>query len=142
MEHEPSDVDSLTKQLNLLGKNLECSTFCIITGTEFSGKTALLDAHLSRSKVTKFIRLYVTKSLDLKTLVGTYVCSERLGEFEWKDGPLAAAYKQGYLLILENLESAKDEFYQMINNSIEGALEIRGSKKSPKHPNFKIIGTW
>lgn len=102
----------------------------------------MLDAHIKKWDLTKFIRLYVTKSLDLKTLVGTYVCSERLGEFEWRDGPLAAAYKQGYLLILENLESAKDEFYQMINNAIEGSLEIRGSKKSPQHPNFKVIGTW
>ena len=70
-----------------------------------------MDRFLSNQSHTKFIRLYITKSLDLKTLVGTYVCSEKLGEFEWKDGPLAAAYKQGYLLILENLECAKDEFY-------------------------------
>lgn len=142
MAQEPSQPEALVDTLDLLSQSLESSTFCIITGKEFSGKTTLLDQYLSKFKKTKFIRLYITKSLDLKTLVGTYVCSEKLGEFEWKDGPLAAAYKQGYLLILENLEGAKDEFYQMINNSLEGALEIRGCKNSPKHPSFKIVGTW
>ena len=116
--------------------------FCIITGQEFTGKTSLVDNYISSKNLKKFIRLYVTKSLDLKTLIGNYVCSEKLGEFEWRDGPLAAAYKQGYLLILENLDSAKDEFYQMINSAIEGTLDIRGGEKVSKHPNFKILGTW
>jgi midasin (ATPase involved in ribosome maturation) len=116
--------------------------FCIITGKEFTGKTSLVDKYLKAKDLKKYIRLYVTKSLDLKSLIGNYVCSENLGEFEWRDGPLAAAYKQGYLLILENLDSAKDEFYQMINSSIEGSLDIKGSANTGKHPNFKILGTW
>lgn len=66
---------------------------CIITGEEFTGKTAMVDNFLQKKGLKKFIRLYVTKSLDLKSLIGNYVCSEKLGEFEWRDGPLAAAYK-------------------------------------------------
>ena len=117
-----------------LDQKVERSVFCIITGKEFTGKTSLVDNYLNSKGVKKYIRLYVTKSLDLKTLIGNYVCSEKLGEFEWRDGPLAAAYKQGYLLILENLNSAKDEFYQMINSAIEGTLEIKGGARVTKHP--------
>lgn len=30
------------------------------------------------------ITIFLDSSVDLKSLIGSYICSERIGEFEWK----------------------------------------------------------
>ena len=32
--------------------------------------------------------LFIDNTTDLKSLIGSYVCGEKIGEFEWRDGPL------------------------------------------------------
>lgn len=84
----------------------------------------------------------MTNTLDLKSLIGTYVCSERIGEFEWRDGPLSSAYKNGYFLVLENLQEGKEELRELIASVLEGTMKIRELSEVPRHAGFKVIASW
>ena len=49
----------------------------------------------------------------MKSLIGCYVCTDRIGQFEWSNGPLTQALQQGKIIILENFQEANDE---VLNN--------------------------
>ena len=114
----------------------------LISGPEFSGKTRLLEQLIASRPERNTIRLYLTNTLDLKSLIGTYVCSERIGEFEWRDGPLSVAFKTGSLLVFENLQEAKEELFELLASVIEERISIRELGGVPRHINFKVVGTW
>lgn len=135
------EIESQSK-VELLSASIKKFDFTILTGQEDQGKTHIVQEYIETQKIKKFIRVYITKNLDLKTFIGNYICSEKIGEFEWKDGPISAAYKQGYLLILENLQEAKEELFEMLFSAIEGRLQAKDNDDFFKNPDFKVLGTW
>ena len=74
----------------------------IISGLPQSGKSTLIeDIIISDSR--KHIRIYITEQLDTKSLLGNYICGEKVGDFEWREGPLTSIVSKGGILVLENL---------------------------------------
>ena len=45
-------------------------------------------------------------SSDMRFLLGSYVCGEQPGSFEWRDGPLTHAVRTGQWLLLEDIDAA------------------------------------
>jgi midasin (ATPase involved in ribosome maturation) len=41
--------------------------------------------------------------------LGCYTCSEKIGEFEWKSGPLFQAITEGCVLVIKNMQEASEE---------------------------------
>ena len=80
----------------------------ILTGLPQCGKSTLCQKVISEEN-RKFVRIYVTEQLETKSLLGNYICGEKIGEFEWKEGPLSSIVKKGGILVLENLQEAKEE---------------------------------
>lgn len=55
------------------------------------------------------ISLFIDSTTDLKSLIGSYICTENIGQFEWRNGPLIKCMEEGMWLILENLSEASEE---------------------------------
>lgn len=53
--------------------------------------------------------LFIDASTDLKSLLGSYICGEQLGKFEWVDGPLVQSMQRGLWLVFKNFQEANEE---------------------------------
>jgi midasin len=62
--------------------------FVILDGPLQSGKSTIVEQLEQQS-----IRIYIDNQTDLKSLIGCYICTEKIGLFEWADGPLTQALK-------------------------------------------------
>lgn len=96
-------------------------TFIVIDGPAGSGKTTVVNEILRRTKETS-ISLFVDATTDLKSLLGSYVCTENIGQFSWKNGPLIKAMEEGMWLVLENLSEASEEV-------LDGLLQCAHQRK-------------
>ena len=143
------------------------NNFQVITGPECSGKSYYLKRlfNLTQSQSTspqslenslfehqlpnvlsnKFsrniIRIYLDENIDIKGLMGNYICTEKIGEFKWVDGPITYAYKYGLTLILENQNLANDDLINLFYEMSQGKFYLQG-KFFSKGKGFNIIATW
>jgi len=102
------------------------TNFLVVYGPESCGKTYFINnvlkgkmcgsllANLPKTLSEKIlnkkvVRVYLDENTDIKSLMGNYICSEKVGEFKWVDGPITYAYLNGYILLLENLNLATDD---------------------------------
>lgn len=59
-------------------------------------------------------------SLDPRTLLGSYVSSQKnRGSFEWKDGVLVRALREGKWIILKDIDKASNDVLSLINPLLE-----------------------
>ncbi len=82
----------------------------------------------------------------LKSLEDEWIRYKSL--FEWQDGPLVAAMKQGDMFLLDEINLADDAVIERLNSVLESGREItlveKGglvSEKIVAHPNFKFFAT-
>ena len=87
------------------------------------------------------LKVYIDSTVDIKSLIGSYVCSEKIGVFEWRNGPLIKAMTTGSILILENFQEANEEIiFSLIKISEKRNLDISTQGVTIKAKNgFKII---
>ena len=113
-------------------KAMHTANFVTINGEIGSGKSTSLEfIALQSAKVHKLIRVYVDESTDLSSLIGNYTCSEKIGEFEWKNGPLVNAMTSGGWLVLENFQEANPE---LVNNLL--GIDKNGGLRTESHAGF------
>ncbi len=74
--------------------------------------------------------------------MGSYVCSEKIGQFEWRVGPLVCAMERGAWLVLKNLQEANEEvLHGLIAAASRGAAELQSQGRTIRaHFAFKLIG--
>ena len=89
----------------------------------------------------KKILVYLDSMTDLKSLIGAYVSAEKIGEFEFRNGPLTQALMQGFTLILENFQEANDEIIIMLIKLMERkGLDLPNQQEFlKKKAGFRII---
>ena len=70
--------------------------------------------------------------------------------FEWQDGPLVTAMKEGDMFVLDEINLAEDAVIERLNSVLESGREITlaekggltaSSEKIIAHPNFKFLAT-
>ena len=68
--------------------------------------------------------------------------------FEWQDGPLVTAMKEGDMFVLDEINLAEDAVIERLNSALESGREITlaekgglSSEKIVAHPNFKFLAT-
>ena len=112
----------------------------IVTGVPQSGKSSLIEQYVHNEK-RKFVRIYITEHLETKSLLGNYICGEKVGEFEWKEGLLSSIVKKGGILILENFQEAKEELVDLIIEILKNNFKVKG-EKIPISDTFRIIAAY
>ncbi|KAE9591035.1 putative P-loop containing nucleoside triphosphate hydrolase [Lupinus albus] len=59
--------------------------------------------------------------IDGRTLVGSYVCTERPGEFRWQPGSLTQAVQNGFWIVFEDIDKAPSDVHSILVPLLEGA---------------------
>ena len=135
------DVSGHTKtERHVLSELLENYKFVVVSGEAQTGKSHIIQEVSSR-KHQSTVRIYVTESLDTKSLLGNYVCSQKVGEFEWREGPLTAVVKSGGILVLENLQDAKEDLLNLLASLLDQTFSVRGVA-IPAKDSFRIIASF
>ena len=130
------------QQCHKLLKAYHIADFITINGETGCGKSTVVGFLAEmKSKAARMIRVYVDETTDLSSLIGNYTCSEKIGEFEWKNGPLINAMVTGSWLVFENFQEANAELINSLMGIVRnGCLraETYGGFVKPEL-GFKII---
>ncbi|THH06083.1 hypothetical protein EW145_g4329 [Phellinidium pouzarii] len=116
--------------LRKIAVNISLRRPTLLTSSPSSGKTAFLN-HLSKllhpSKVNQIITIHLADtSLDPRSLLGSYVSSStHAGSFEWKDGVLVKAMREGNWIVLKDIDRASSEVLGILGPLVESMDDSR-----------------
>ena len=135
----PTSTQNLRK---LFTSTLGTTSPVLLLGPSGSGKSALL-TQLSSTSKTPLLPLYLDDTMDSKTLLGSYVCTDTPGEFKWQDGALTTAVRQGTWVVIEDIDLCPFEILAAILPLFERRLLPDGEVRtldvwyntSRTHPN-------
>jgi MoxR-like ATPase len=92
----------------------------------------------------------VEKVADLRTVLQRAVASWQRCKalFEWQDGPLITAMKEGDVFVIDEINLAEDAVIERLNSVLESGRSITLAEKGGlsseviiAHPNFKLLAT-
>ena len=86
----------------------------LLEGPTSTGKTSVV-LFLAGLLNQKVLRVNNHKDTDLEEYIGRYVPSNQTGKLEFVDGVLSRAMKNGYWLLLDELNLAKSEILEALN---------------------------
>ncbi|XVE88663.1 hypothetical protein DITRI_Ditri19aG0087500 [Diplodiscus trichospermus] len=92
----------------------------LLYGPAGAGKSALI-SRMARDSGNHVISIHMDDQIDGKTLIGSYVCTERPGEFRWQPGSLTQAVLNGFWVVFEDIEKAPSDVLSIILPLLEGS---------------------
>lgn len=110
--------------LRTLALHLSLQTPTLLTSPPSSGKSLLL-SHLATSiypdRRNQIVTVHLADtSLDPRSLLGSYVSSPtRPGTFDWKEGVLVRAMREGRWIVLEDIDRGSNEVLGLIRPLLE-----------------------
>lgn len=141
-------VSTLIDAVSKLAYAISVNKPCLIRGLSGYGKTAILDyvaAKTNRMHPPDYVKVQIGDQIDSKLLIGTYVCTEIPGQFEWIPGPLTRAMIHGSWIVFEDIDSAPSEVIQVMHSVIENGnlscVSCCPIKLDNPHPDFRIFFT-
>ncbi|KAF8819355.1 hypothetical protein IE077_001143, partial [Cardiosporidium cionae] len=117
----------------------------LLFGPAGGGKTFLLSELLHRvGHSLPILSLYLDEQTDIKTLLGTWMCGDHVGAFEWQEGILIQAMKRGQWIVLEDLQSVSHEILIKMKEITENRSILIGERNELviAHPHFRLFATF
>jgi len=145
-EDEERFVETRTVRGNLarLGAALCRDCAILVEGPSASGKTSMV-THVARKlgKDKGLIRIHLDDQMDSKTLLGSYVCTDKPGEFLWKPGALTQAVEQGRWVLIEDMDLAPFEILSALIPLLESRRLFIPSRNYTitARQGFRLLGT-
>ncbi|CAN0878069.1 MDN1 [Linum grandiflorum] len=114
----------------------------LLYGPPGVGKTSLIDK-LAQDTGNQVLSIYMDDQLDGKTLLGSYVCTEKPGEFKWQHGSLIQAVLNGYWVVFEDIDKAPADVQSILLPLLEGASSFVTGHGEEIHvlENFRLFST-
>ena len=111
-------LGSTAVQYELLKKALIVGKPIVLSGAKGSGKSFALDylAHKLGRSSSSIVHINAGDQMDAKTLVGSYICTEKLGEFKWVPGVIYNCLMNGTWLVIDDLHLASTEVCALLNS--------------------------
>jgi MoxR-like ATPase len=138
------DTPSTRTNVNMLATATCMQNGVLLEGPSGSGKTSLVK-RLARltGRAESLIHIYLDNEMDSKTLLGSYVCSEVPGQFEWRSGALTQAVERGCWVLIEDLDLAPLEVLASLTPLLEtGKLYIPSRDQTiVAREGFQLFGT-
>ncbi|OBA25050.1 P-loop containing nucleoside triphosphate hydrolase protein, partial [Hanseniaspora valbyensis NRRL Y-1626] len=119
-----ANSDILKPQIQSIIENLNNNKPTLITGPSGVGKTHIIQSLHKRlsqnpSSSSSIISIHLGEQTDAKLLLGTYTSGSKPGTFEWKNGVLTTAIKEGKLVIVEDINKAPTEVLSVLLSLLE-----------------------
>eukprot|EP01132_Coremiostelium_polycephalum_P002326 gene2326-2870_t len=115
----------------------------LIEGSPGVGKTSLITA-IANSSGHRLVRINLSEQTDIMDLLGSDLPVEggTGGQFEWRDGVFLEALKQGYWVLLDELNLASQTVLEGLNSCLDHRSEVyipELGKTFACHPNFRVF---
>ncbi|XP_048323691.2 midasin isoform X2 [Ziziphus jujuba] len=105
-------------EMVLLAVSQKCPV--LLYGPTGCGKSSLV-SNIAQNSGNQVLSIHMDDQIDGKTLVGSYVCTERPGEFRWQPGSLTQAVLHGYWVVFEDIDKAPSDVHSILLPLLEGA---------------------
>ncbi|XP_028119149.1 midasin-like [Camellia sinensis] len=92
----------------------------LLYGPAGMGKTKLI-SKLAMDSGSQVLSIHMDEQIDGKTLIGSYVCTEKPGEFRWQPGSLTQAVLNGFWVVFEDIDKAPSDVQSILLPLLEGA---------------------
>ncbi|MDP3791387.1 MAG: AAA family ATPase [Candidatus Omnitrophota bacterium] len=123
------------RYLKRIAKTIIMNEKVLLVGPTGSAKTSLI-RYLAYLTKNNFARMNLDAQTDTSELIGKHVPVEnRKGEFKWQDGMLVEALKEGWWVLLDEVNLAEAEILERINS----LLDDDACMVITEHENEKII---
>lgn len=114
----------------------------LVQGPTSSGKTSMIK-YLADITGHKFVRINNHEHTDLQEYLGTYV-SDDTGKLSFKEGVLVEALRNGYWLVLDELNLAPTDVLEALNRLLDDNRELfipETQEVVRPHPDFMLFAT-
>lgn len=132
-------------ELNLLNLVRATSTRrfpVLLQGPTSSGKTSMIK-YLAMLTGNKFVRINNHEHTDLQEYLGTYVSGSD-GKLQYQEGVLIHALRNGYWVVLDELNLAPTDILEALNRLLDDNRELLIPETQQfvrPHPNFMLFAT-
>ncbi|XP_050325190.1 midasin [Bactrocera neohumeralis] len=114
----------------------------LLQGPTSAGKTSLID-YVARRSGNHCLRINNHEHTDLQEYIGTYV-ADATGKLSFKEGVLVQAMRNGYWIILDELNLASTDILEALNRVLDDNRELfipETQTLVKAHPNFMLFAT-
>ncbi|KAK6587902.1 hypothetical protein RS030_81186 [Cryptosporidium xiaoi] len=114
----------------------------LIEGETSTGKTSLIK-YISELTNHKFVRINNHEHTDIEEYFGRYIPNIQ-GELEFVEGPLINSIRNGYWLVLDELNLAPSEVLESLNRLLDGNRELyipETGEVIKAHNDFQLFAT-
>ncbi|GBG32276.1 Midasin [Hondaea fermentalgiana] len=114
----------------------------LLQGPTSSGKTTMV-SYLAAKAGYKCVRINNHEHTDLQEYMGSYVSDER-GNLVFREGALVEAVRNGYWIVLDELNLAPSEVLEALNRLLDDNREVfipETQEVVKPHPNFMLFAT-
>lgn len=110
----------------------------LLCGPSASGRTALLSHLASKLGAKPPIPLHLTTAQDTRDLIGSYVMTNKPGDFRFILGPLAYAAQSGRWISIEEITTISQDSLLLLSSVVNTRTLSVGSYQISVHPDFRI----
>lgn len=121
---------------------IEANTPVMLTGNAGGGKSSLVQQLAAISGVP-LVRFNCHTGVDDQMLIGAKEPDGETKTFKWIDGPVVQAMRNGWWLLLDEIDRATQPVLFVLQSVLEddGKLELPTKEVVEKHPNFRIFAS-
>ncbi|KAK4479548.1 hypothetical protein RD792_015065 [Penstemon davidsonii] len=113
-------TSAITKSFEMVTLAVSQRWPVLLYGPAGAGKTALIHK-LAHSYGSRVLSIHMDEQIDGKTLIGSYVCTEKPGEFRWQHGSLTQAVCNGFWVVFEDVDKAPPDILSILLPLLDGA---------------------
>ncbi|RAH66637.1 AAA family ATPase midasin [Aspergillus aculeatinus CBS 121060] len=114
----------------------------LLQGPTSAGKTSMIE-FLAKVSGNQFVRINNHEHTDLQEYLGTYVSSDD-GTLRYQEGVLVEALRNGYWIVLDELNLAPSDVLEALNRLLDDNRELfipETQEVVRPHPNFMLFAT-
>lgn len=114
----------------------------LIQGPTSAGKTSMIE-YLAKRTGHRFVRINNHEHTDLQEYLGTYV-SNNEGKLVFQEGVLVEALRNGYWIVLDELNLAPSDVLEALNRLLDDNRELlipETQEIVKPHPHFMLFAT-
>ncbi|CAG7947709.1 unnamed protein product [Penicillium nalgiovense] len=114
----------------------------LLQGPTSAGKTSMIE-YLAKVSGNKFVRINNHEHTDLQEYLGSYVSTDD-GSLRYQEGVLVEALRNGYWIVLDELNLAPSDVLEALNRLLDDNRELfipETQEVVHPHPNFMLFAT-